>query len=65
MLCLRQMFRDDNGAVGCALMRGMTVARSLANSDAPTSEACNAVLGCALPFIGILGLVRLGRSRVP
>lgn len=47
-------------AVGCTLVPSMTEARSLPIIDAPTSEACNAVLGCALPFIGILGLVRRG-----
>jgi len=34
------------------------LAQPLAMSDGPISR--NAVLGCALCFIGILGLVRLG-----
>jgi hypothetical protein len=38
----------------------MSVARSLANSDASTPEPRSAVLGRSLRFIGILGLVRLG-----
>jgi hypothetical protein len=43
VLC--QVLRDDNGAVGCALVRGMTVAQSLANSDAPTSDPISDSLG--------------------
>jgi len=38
----------------------MSVARSLANSDASTPEPRSAVLGRSLRFIAILGLVRLG-----
>jgi hypothetical protein len=51
--------------VGGALVPSMTVAQSLAMSDAPTSEPISTILGLPLRFIGILGLARLGVIRFP